>query len=313
MRALLAVTALLIMYGSVYPFNFSAYTYTPERLAQLVNFSLERALDGNAIANVILFLPWGVFTVGASRRDGRTHLGALAFISLLGFIVAYAAQFAQVFIAGRVPSGIDVVWNILGGGLGIAAGLALIDRVRLPLSAGPIPVPLFLVAGWLGYQWLPFVPTLDLGLLKDNVQALLANRVPAPFWVFQNTLLWLICLQLFERYGPPLQRYWYPLGMLAVLAIGALLMGSTVNVDDIAGAACALVLWSLLGTRWYPGWQALLLAAAIVGASYLPLQWRDSPGSFSWVPFSGALSSNVVLNVIATWKKLVLYGLLIWL
>ena len=116
-----------------------------------------------------------------------------------------------------------------------------------------------------------------------------------------------------ERYARSFRATGTPLGILGVLAIGALLMGSTVNVDDIAGAGCALVLWSLLGGRWYPGWQALLLAFAIVGASYLPLQWRDSPATFSWIPFSGALGSNVVLNVIATWKKLVLYGLLIWL
>lgn len=313
MRALLALTAALILYGSLYPFNFSGYTYTPERLAQLADFSIDSALTGNAIANVLLFLPWGIFTVGASRREDSTRWLMLSLLSLLGFAIAYLAQFAQVFLAGRIPSGIDVAWNLLGQLIGLAAGLALIDRLRVAFPIGPVPIPLLLVTGWLGYQWLPFVPTLDLVLLTDNLRVLLANRMPSPFWVFQNTLLWLICLQLVERYVPQLPRYWYPLGILGVLAIGALLMGSTVNIDDIAGAGCALVLWSLLGPRWYPGWQALLLAFAIIGASYLPLQWRETPGDFSWIPFSGALGSNVVLNVIATWKKLVLYGLLIWL
>lgn len=314
MRALLVVTSALILYGSIYPLTFSTSTYSPERLAQLLQFSLDEGSRGNAIANVLLFIPFGFFSAFASRGGGRASNSQIALLSLAGFVLAYVAQFAQVFIAARVPSGIDVVWNLLGILAGVLAGLYLPgSHRRLPGLEGPLPIPLLLVASWLAYQWIPFVPTLDLDLLRDNVTALLARRTPSAFWVFQNTVLWLVCYQLVERYARGIRHGWYPTATFIVLGMGGLLIGSTVNVDDLFGSACALVLWRVLGGRWYPAALALLLALAIVGASCLPLTLRETPNSFSWIPFSGSLSGSVILNVIAIWKKLVLYGLLVWL
>ncbi|MFN2287530.1 MAG: VanZ family protein [Chromatocurvus sp.] len=314
MRALLVVMAVLIFYGSIYPLTFSAHTYTPERMAQLVDFDLAGESRGNIIANTLLFIPFGVFSAIAASRERRTRGRDLALFSVSGLIVAYLAQVAQVFIASRVPSGADVAWNLVGMVLGLLVGLALVSsRFRLPTLTGPLPIPLLLVAGWLAYQWIPFVPTLDLGLLRDNAIALTVRRTPSPFWVFQNTVLWLICYQLVERYAPGIRHRWFPLVTFFVLGMGGLLVGSTVNVDDFAGALCALVLWRILGARWSPAALALLLALAIVGASYLSLTLRETPASFSWIPFSGSLGGNLIINVMATWKKLVLYGLLIWL
>lgn len=314
MRALLVVTAVLIIYGSIYPLNFSSYTYTPERMAQLVDFTLDKGLNGNTIANILLFVPYGFFTVLAVSGSRNARAWQIALICTAGLLIAYGVQFAQVFIAGRVPSGVDVVWNVLGMLAGLAAGFAFAgSRHRLMALTGPLPVPLLLVGGWLVYQWLPLVPTLDLGLLAENAVTFLSRRVPSPFWVFQNTVVWLVCYQLLERYAPRIRLLWYPLATLLVLVAGAVLVGSTVNVDDFIGAACGLILWRALGGRWSPATLALLLALAIVGASYLSLTPRETPASFSWIPFSGSLGSNVMLNVMATWKKLVLYGLLIWL
>lgn len=314
MRALLLITSVLIFYGSIYPLNFSIHTYSPERMAQLVDFRLDGGSRGNIIANILLFVPFGLFSVFATRGGDRASGTQIALLSLAGFVLAYLAQLAQVFIAGRVPSGVDVVWNLVGMLAGLLVGLALArSHRRLPTLAGPLPIPLVLVGGWLAYQWIPFVPTLDLGLLRDNALAFFARRTPSPFWVFQNTVLWLVCYQLVARYAPGIRLGWYPLATLVVLGMGGLLIGSTVNVDDLIGAACALILWRVLDGRWYPGWLSLLLALAIVGASYLSLTLRETPASFSWIPFSGSLGGNIVINVIATWKKLVLYGLLVWL
>jgi len=314
MRALLVLTAVMIFYGSIYPLNFSTYTYTPERMAQLVDFSLRGGSRGNIIANILLFVPYGFFSIFATRDGRRANSLQIVRLSFAGLVVAYAAQVAQVFIANRVPSGVDVVWNLFGMLAGLLLGLAVArTRQRLPALPLKLPLPLLLVAGWLAYQWIPFVPTLDLGLLRDNAVSLLARRVPEPFWVFQNTLLWLVCYQLLERYAPAVRAGWYLPGTGFVLAVGALFVGSTVNIDDVAGALCALILWRLLRGRWYPAILAMLLMVAIVGASFLSLTLRDTPASFSWIPFSGSLGGNIIINVIATWKKLVLYGLLAWL
>ena len=157
MRILLVI-ALLIGYGSLYPGNFSA----PEAGAMkkfLTDWRLFTSL-GDLLGNIGLFFPLGMAGIlfASDKHAARIPIGGLIFLSL---IYAFILQLAQVWLPTRSAALADVIWNMVGMALGIAAARLMGRRSseRIHAFDWASLVPLSVLALWLLIELLPLVPS----------------------------------------------------------------------------------------------------------------------------------------------------------
>ncbi|GAB3290179.1 VanZ family protein [Parahaliea aestuarii] len=313
MRALLCFFVFLIIYGSLYPFTFELDSYHRDLLTPLLDFNPLNTGRGDMVANLLLFIPFGFLAMPGFPGGKRSR--RIVLVLLIGFVLAYLIQVAQLIVPGRTPSGSDAVWNLLGCAIGCAlASLPVPERVSGVLMPGGLPsIPLALGLLWLAYNWAPFVPSIDLQLLKDNLK-LISSSSPDPLRVLQKLVMWLVIFHFFHSTGGLLARErYYPLIVAATLFGSLFIVGHATTIEHVAGGVLAIPAWCLVRKHRRPSLLALLLGVSIVATTFTPFDLRELPATFSWIPFSGALDGNMLINVMAIFSKLVIYGSLTWL
>src|SRR6185312_332333 len=98
----LAATVILILYGSLFPFEFHDRGSRATGLRALL--ATWKGLDsrGDILANILLYLPLGLFAVKASRRTPpllRVLTGVLA-----GIALSLTVEITQLYDMGRQAS-----------------------------------------------------------------------------------------------------------------------------------------------------------------------------------------------------------------
>ena len=127
---LLLVVLALIVYGSLYPFNFKADAIQGGVLEALHQLSWVRAGRGDRISNVLLYLPLG-FCLFLWLETRWHRAPSMVFATALGTLLSLSIEIAQVYISARVSSLTDVTLNAAGTLLGVTAGLAWGGLTRL--------------------------------------------------------------------------------------------------------------------------------------------------------------------------------------
>jgi VanZ family protein len=139
------------------------------------------------IANVVAYLPFGVFTALWPRRASPTARAMLALAC--GFVLSFVLETLQAFLPPRDASLIDLAANSVGALLGGFAGASLVraERTRHALSAlrreaflpGKIgDLGLALLALWLVAQVNPGIPLF--AVTFDPERAMSGTSPPAP-------------------------------------------------------------------------------------------------------------------------------------
>ncbi len=131
---LLVMIVCLILYGSLYPFDFSSDANTPARQLALAS-PLGHFTLRDALGNFLLFMPLGL----ASRHhmqhrwSAKNNHAALVTGLMASAAFAFGAQIPQLWLPTRDPALTDVWFNVLGCGVGF--GLAAVLRPELFVSA----------------------------------------------------------------------------------------------------------------------------------------------------------------------------------
>ena len=116
---LLAPILFLIIYGSLYPFNFSVAK--PDSLVRLFFDGKLFTSAGDMLGNVLLFAPLGLIAMlNWAPAWGLTRAAISA--ALIGFSIALGLQILQIFLPARDAALADVIWNMAGMLSGAAAG-----------------------------------------------------------------------------------------------------------------------------------------------------------------------------------------------
>jgi VanZ family protein len=156
-----------IVYGSLFPFNFVDAPQPVSRFYE--NWNLFRNTS-DAIDNFFLFVPMGIaISVCYTTRKAR-----LVAATLLMLVLAVGVQLVQLYLPGRVSSVTDSIWNVLGTASGMLIASAVWHRIRphlLSTHGDHDRFAIMLILLWLTYESYPFVPTLDIGLLKTHVKS----------------------------------------------------------------------------------------------------------------------------------------------
>jgi VanZ family protein len=140
-----------------------------------------RISRSDVLANVLLFVPIG-FTMAGSLlldRHRRFIVRAVAVILPVSVAISLVSEFLQTFVAGRVPSRIDVASQTAGCLIGVGAWAVVGDSVtawgRETLAAtrgNRLPrILAAYVVGWILVNLVPFDITLDMSDLVARIRS----------------------------------------------------------------------------------------------------------------------------------------------
>lgn len=317
---LLAVIA-LIVYGSLYPFNFKADAVHGSVLNALQRLTWARAGLGDRVSNVLLYIPLG-FCVYLWFEPGMRRWIAVALAIAIGASLSLCIEVAQVYISPRVPSFADVTLNAIGSALGALGGIAwrgLTRFVQLPRSAGAgrgDRMALVVVLLWLGWRLSPFIPRLTLIKLKEALRPLFHPDFDPGMTATFLVYWWVVSHAIFalasEQYG--LEAL---LVLIATVLVGRLLLADQAFIAPELLALLLLLPTLVIINRLRPGPRRTLLITGLLGVmiarALSPFQFTAAHGAFDWWPFLDWIRAGTQIDVGWLMERFFLYAALTWL
>jgi VanZ family protein len=304
---LAAAYALLIVYGSLYP--FSDWLPAEDMLAFLTAPWPRYIIRSDVIANILIYLPMGLLAARALRyrlRPGAAVIAATALCLLLSL----AMESLQTLLPDRVSSRLDLLLNGLGGlGGALLAGLSVNPpgplrrlaalRREWFLPGRAMDLGLVSLGLWALAQLTPLLLSLDTDSLHKGLLPLWTPGFPSPFnWpqlaAYACTISGLglfgtILARAEKDTTPPFFGF-----VGAVLLVKILVMGRYLALETALGAAMGMVLAVALRPAPKPYRFAASGLALLAGFALAELEPAASaiftpPQPFNWIPFHGQM------------------------
>ena len=318
MKFLFFIVVLLIAYGSLFPFEFELQIANDAAVDQFLTSWSQISSRGDIFANIALFLPFGYLGIKA-LYPCNTRASQVFWILTVALLFAVALQVLQLVIPSRVANLGDALWNVLGAALG--ATLAVLRRrscsrprfFELPRGA---EVPAILLVSWVSYRLMPFVPGIDLQLLKDSLKPLLLQPQISVLDTFHDFSAWLAVFLLAAAALPGRRSDFLVMAAIPIIfALEVVIVGNWVSASNVLGAMAAVACWLIVlrNVETQKQWAAGLLAFSVVIQGLFPLEMRHAPVGFGWIPFTGFLEGSMFLNTQVLFEKVFFYGTIIWL
>jgi VanZ family protein len=312
---LTAAVVAVIVYGSLYPFDFHDRAAPGGPVGALLATWRKLSGRGDIIANVLLYLPFGFFAAMALDRLAWP-LRVLAAM-LLGLALCVAIELTQFYDLGRSSTMSDVYANTTGTLIGAIIAAVVGREFRIPFGAvEPQPFVLLLVIAWLGYRLYPYVPTIDLHKYWNALKPLVFAPQLRPLDLLRHTGTWLALATMLEAlFGAARRRIVFLLFVPAVLFLRILILGTVLSPAEVAGGALAVLLWlgSLAQLGFRAGLVAALFTVVITVQGLEPFQFLTRPRPFGWIPFLSFMGGSLEQNTASFFEKVFMYGGLLWL
>lgn len=309
MARLLFLTAALILYGSLYPWQFQGRAGADSPLSILTHSwnggSLRLFEMRDAIINIALYLPIGAFGFLTLQRNLNRWI-PWVIPTLLGSALSLTVELLQVFELTRNTSLLDVYANTAGSIAGVALGKAF-SRMSAAKSAGD-PGAVLLLLSWAAYLGFPLLPVVAEFLLRTHVARYAVPKLAAPVEALSAFAIWYLAGFLMAEARLPRARVWVLLAALLSAVIGL-----------TAGQALAHVLGTVVGAAIYalrpnaPGsWAGGIFFVAILLRGLAPFDFQRLLQAFVWIPFGGMLDQNWQRAAFILVEKLYFYGAAVW-
>jgi len=314
--AIAASVLAIIIYGSLFPFDFYANPNPAGPFAALIATYRSPGSRGDLISNILLYIPLGFFSVLALRP--RPRLPHVLLVIFAGGVLSMGIELTQFYDRGRVSSLSDFYANAAGTGLGAVAGVILHRKLRFAAigNTRQHPFVVLLLACWLGYRLFPYVPTIDLHKYWHAVRPLLFAPSLPILDLYRHTVGWLAIALLFEALvGIARSRLVFILFIPAVLFTRILVVDISLSPAEVAGGIIAALVWVGLLSRLQI--RVVLIAVMFTGAVIIqglyPFHFSASARPFGWIPFRGFMQGSIATNISSFFEKAFTYGALTWL
>ena len=160
-----AITAAVIIYGSLSPFDFYAGRGGNPVLFLLAHWRTPSQSVAGFFANVVLYLPLGLF-IGLTRARWRRPWRLVLWAGLISLLLCVSIELIQFYDWGRQTTLTDVYLNVLGGLFGAWIATRLPARFSSPVGDLRQPAIWALLGAFAVIELYPFVPTLNAGGTK---------------------------------------------------------------------------------------------------------------------------------------------------
>lgn len=310
-RVLLGAAVVFIVYGSLFPFDFQATGKPASQIFEHWHPWLDRA---DAIDNFALFVPLGLaLHFSFSTRATRWLVGAAAWLAL-----GLGLQWAQLFVPGRVASVADAINNAAGFAAGVALARLVapwLARQRLLNPAGDL-FAFLLVCLWYVYESYPFVPTLDLGLLREHLKPLVRVASFDAARLLRHAVVATLGTVLLLRSGVVHRRRDAVAGAAAVLLLSELLVPyGSAHRETLLGIVVGLVVGERLEHRFRGRSHRVVLALALLALALsvaTPLRGQAPGVGFTFTPFAGLLWFGTTSGIPPAAFEALTIGALLW-
>jgi len=298
-HALLALCLLVVTHGSLYPWLFATPASWEVALRQMFVERLWWTGRGDAVVNILLFLPVGLFGwLAADRADDEWWPRARR-VLLPALTWAFTLQIVQLWIPERTAAVADALWNGVGTVLGMPLARIVrpgVDRLAV-LPLGRHRIAWVLGVSWVVTQGWPWMPSHN---LRHAFVALLPLwRWPA--WdakVVCEAALGFAAVLVFAR---NMRRRWlFACGLLCFAVVAKLLMrhlqlSHSHLAGWLLGLAFGAATWRLNARAGAMAVAALVMAWMAVDG-LRPFEWRDPAAPFHWIPLWGSLQAARVAH-----------------
>lgn len=310
MRNLYWLCLAIVVYASLYPFNFVIPDIGDIDVAEI--FSANS--PGDAAANVAVF---GVIGLLARLSGGKEERQAR---QLMAFAIALSAsaQVFQIFVPARYPGLLDIAMNLVGLFLGFryAPSVAALARRHLDFRieiGGPIALltTLFLIG-----QLFPFFPVFRLSGLKRNYWSLLAVAEDINWTVItEYAVYWFVLVALLSPLARSRRlRIFILLSPVVLFGARFLIVDNVANVWQLIGGCLGAGLALLIrGFRHTLPLTITLIITLVIYEGLVPFTPRAEAVQFSLAPFYGVPNGSTWESFADVIWKTYLYGALICL
>lgn len=311
LRWLLLLSVALIIYGSLYPFDFSR----PQSIDWRTFFTLPQIRFSrlDMLGNILLFVPLGLLATLRSDNFWSRAILTMAF----GIALAIGLQILQTYIPLRTAALSDAFWNGLGLTLGIMGGyfarrrgaiVALNTREAAWVRFG-------LLAIWLSAELLPFVPTLDWQTVKEGLKPLLLS----PNVVFGPMLLHAAGIvaaaeMMAGTLGIAQTRAYVATAALLIFLAKIFIVSLGLDLSALFGFLIGASSWIAFSRRalWFRrNWTFWFVFVAMTAATLLSGAADAVPGRINWVPFAAMLQGSMLDNARALAQSVFLIAALL--
>jgi VanZ family protein len=310
LRRLLLLGIALIVYGSLYPWEFQTHPgriLVPTRWRHLLSgFALR-----DAVVNLVLYLPLGLAgylvlprAAGAGPR--------IALVTCAAFLLSACIESGQLFMRSRVAAPIDVLMNTAGAAAG--AYLGLLRGTLLPLEHQAVRrrdwTALLLLPCWVAAVCFPFLPVVRASTISQKVTSFLQTDPFNPGGILGAALVWYLAGHVLAAVHVPRPAAWLALATLFV-PLQVLISARYPQLATLTGAACGALLFAITGPRPRAAGFGALAALLVLGL----YPFRFTPGAvpFTWLPFGAFLQLSWERGTSILASKVFQYGGTIWL
>ena len=316
MRRLLLLVVAIVVYGSLYPWHF-VFAGRPEPVPVLLHSwpaIWNRFLLRDVAINVMLYVPVGAVACLALRP--RWPSAALAAAIFFGCALSLSMELLQAYVPGRSTSLSDLATNTLGAAVGAGLAWAFAHRIEPLLRSRArraSPGAALLVACWGGYQLYPFFPILSTARLRQAIVDLIVTHAFSPVGAWAAAAEWFAAALALEAVFGRLRGSWLAAAMLLALGMRIFVPSRSVALDEIAGAALALLAWEILPARHRVRIAVSMALSAILLAELAPFHFTAHAARFYWMPLGATFENERWGAVVILLRIAFFYGSAVWL
>jgi glycopeptide antibiotics resistance protein len=298
---------LLIVYGSFYPWHFSARELTESPLYLLLNsweITGGRRFIADVIVNITIYIPFGM--------TGYLALRSRVAPVVLALLVSGGVEMTQLFIPGRVCSSFDLLDNTIGAAIGVLVGL-MFQRM-----AGPIQLrrprdgdqaALAMLFVWVAAMLFPFYPSASMRAWRSKFMHFAHGPVASPVAILTAAVTWFTLVLMIRALRLRHPGRWMALSLLPIF--GQIFVVTRQPTPALLlGAVLGLALGAAIGdVKVGVG----LSVVALLVRGFVPFHFSSDAQPFIWTPFGGSLGMEWQPALGIVLDKIFYYGGAIWL
>ncbi len=312
MRFLIALVYLLIVYGSLFPFNFSLTEFY-QQYPNLLNIKIFSR--GDVVANILLYIPLGLlYSLELNLKENKLN-AKVGVSTLVGiFIFSLILQVIQIGLPSRDQNILDAVFNMVGFFVGayISRYLYIPNKLLFPrLSYLPYAIALTYILSELS----PFIPTLDYQQIKNSFKFILvAPTLSALNDLTYTFIMWILVIRLlmFEQKRTPF-KVLLPLWLFMITA-KVFIYNNHLGYIDFFAPFMAMVFASVVNLNQNSITKSIFFFSVFTFtiSSLLSVEILNDPID-SFIPFYSYLNGNLYVGIQGIIFNLFFFGALLWL